>query len=155
MITIFSLFAYNLLIFFSLTPYQYTYLNILNGKIENRYKKFENDYWGTSVKELISKIPNHPSLFSNKEVKIAFCGVYIWIAERYFDQLENFKYKKMDFYNEDFDYIIMTNRTHGNKQHDENDTIESAINCFQRFTGTDIIDVKRNNLLLSVLRKKN
>lgn len=153
--TLVSMFLYYIFIFSLLTPYHYTYLNLFNGKFSSSSKKFENDYWGTSVKELISKIPNHPSLVSNKEIKIAFCGVNIGIAERYFDQLKNFKYKKMDFYNEDFDYIMMTNRTHGNKQHDENDTVESAINCFQRFTGPDIIAVKRNNLLLSVLRKKN
>ena len=39
--------------FFSITPYQYTYLNLFNGQKEIRYKKFENDYWGTSIKELI------------------------------------------------------------------------------------------------------
>ena len=39
--------------FLSITPYHYTYLNIFNGKIENRYQKFENDYWGSTIKELV------------------------------------------------------------------------------------------------------
>ena len=41
--------------FFSITPYQYTYLNFFNGQKDIRYKKFENDYWGTSMKELINR----------------------------------------------------------------------------------------------------
>ena len=39
-----------------ITPYQYTYLNIFNGKKESNYKRFENDYWGASLKELMEKI---------------------------------------------------------------------------------------------------
>ena len=46
-------FIYN---FITITPYQYTYLNILSGKKINHYNKFENDYWGGSIKELIKKI---------------------------------------------------------------------------------------------------
>ena len=67
---IFSLFAYYLLIFFSLTPYQYTYLNVLNGNFSKAYKKFENDYWTISIKELVNKIPNNKNLLNNKEFYI-------------------------------------------------------------------------------------
>ena len=49
-------FLYYLFNFFSLTPYHYTYLNKFNGNFSNASKKFENDYWGASIKELISKI---------------------------------------------------------------------------------------------------
>ena len=48
-----SFFTFN---FFSLTPYQYTYLNIFNGKFSEASSKFENDYWGSSIKELVNKI---------------------------------------------------------------------------------------------------
>ena len=44
---------YFLFNFFLISPYQYTYLNLFNGKPENRYKKFENDYWGSSIEDLI------------------------------------------------------------------------------------------------------
>ena len=44
-------FLFFLFKFFSLTPYHYTYLNIFNGKFSNASKRFENDYWGVSIKE--------------------------------------------------------------------------------------------------------
>ena len=71
---IFSLFAYYLLIFFSLTPYQYTYLNVLNGDFSKAHKKFENDYWTVSIKELVNQISNNEDLLNNKELKLTFCG---------------------------------------------------------------------------------
>ena len=49
------LFLYNIFIFFKLTPYQYIFINNLNGKFSNNLNKFENDYWGTSIKELLTK----------------------------------------------------------------------------------------------------
>ena len=39
-----------------LTPYHYTYLNLFAGDFSKVNKKFENDYWGTSLKELVNKI---------------------------------------------------------------------------------------------------
>ena len=57
--------------FLMITPYQYTYLNILNGKKENHYKRFENDYWGGSIKELVKKI----DLNKNEKITLAFCGM--------------------------------------------------------------------------------
>ena len=49
------LFLHNIFIFFKLTPYQYTFINSLNGKFSANLNKFENDYWGTSIKELLVK----------------------------------------------------------------------------------------------------
>ena len=54
--SILVLFIYYLFNFFSLTPYHYTYLNIFNGNFSDASKRFENDYWGASLKELVSKI---------------------------------------------------------------------------------------------------
>ena len=51
-ISILFIFIFN---FFSLTPYQYIYLNLLTGEKKTRYLKFENDYWGGSIKELVEK----------------------------------------------------------------------------------------------------
>ena len=65
------LIIYFLFNFFLITPYQYTYLNLFTGKAENRYKKFENDYWGSSINELIK----NSKLDKNKTIKFAFCGL--------------------------------------------------------------------------------
>ena len=51
-----SLFLYYIVIFITLTPYQYTYLNKFIGNFSNAHKKFENDYWALSGDELIIKI---------------------------------------------------------------------------------------------------
>ena len=64
------LLVYFLFNFIMITPYHYTYLNILNGKPENFYKKFENDYWGSSIKELI----NNTKLNKNSRIVFSSCG---------------------------------------------------------------------------------
>ena len=61
------MFVHFIYIFITITPYQYTYLNLLNGKNEYRYKKFENDYWGISISELIK----NSNL--NKKIKKSLC----------------------------------------------------------------------------------
>ena len=48
-IIIIFLFIFNIFIFLKLTPYQYIFVNNLNGKFSNNLNKFENDYWGTSI----------------------------------------------------------------------------------------------------------
>ena len=133
-------FSYFFINFIMISPYQYTYLNIFNGKMENRYQKFENDYWGGSLKELINK-----TNFSNSElIKIATCGVSPKISKYYFKNKGNYN---IDFVSADkADYIIMTNRvTEG----------DQLINCLDKFNGTNISNVKRNKLTLSVIRKIN
>ncbi len=133
-------FLYFLINFVMISPYQYTYLNILNGKIEKRYQKFENDYWGGSLKELINKT----NFSKNESIKMATCGVSPEITKYYFKNKGNYNINLMPA--EDADYIIMTNRgTNGNK----------IINCFDKFKGTNISEVKRNKLTLSVIRKIN
>ena len=131
-------FIYYLFNFLSLTPYQYTYLNFLNGKIENRYKKFENDYWATSVGELVKN-----ANFRNDEViKISTCGFTTDHLKYYLKKRVVIKYKFVP-YNES-DYIIMTNRV---------SRFHAVMNCFDLFKGNDIAVVKRNGLILSVIRK--
>ena len=147
-LSVLSLFIiYFLFNFFLITPYQYTYLNILNGKVENRYKKFENDYWSSSIKELINKVN------LNKEGKIVFasCGINQDIAKYY---LKKKGYSNFTFGNaKDSNYIIMTNRvTLDNKNIYKS---KNLINCFDKFKGEDAFKVTRNGLLLSVIRKLN
>ena len=135
---------YFLFNFFSITPYQYTYLNSLNGKMENRYKKFENDYWGGSIKELIKK-----SYFQkNKTLMFANCGVNKEVAKEY---LKKKGYINLMFVNPDkADYVIMTNRATFAEKNKSNRKIT---NCFDKYKGNDIFKVERNGLVLSVIRK--
>jgi len=145
---IFCLFVSNLFIFFKLTPYQYTYLNMLNGNFSKAHKKFENDYWVISLKELVNQIPNNKELLNNEKLKLAFCGVPDDIAKLYLKKISNFQFKQVNWTSDDFDYIIMTNRV----VNDNNP--ENIKTCFDKFKGIDVISVKRNGLILSTLRKK-
>jgi len=130
---------YFLFNFFTLTPYQYTYLNVLNGNVENRYKKFENDYWGSSIKELIK----NADFKNDRVIKIAVCGVPKNISKKYLKRKEylNFEFVSVN----QADYIIMTNRV----MYD----LKNPINCFDKFRGKNVSAVIRNGLMLSVIRK--
>ena len=56
--------------FFALTPYQYVYLNLIAGEYSENSKKFENDYWGISTKELMSKMHNRVGVVTfNRKIK--------------------------------------------------------------------------------------
>ena len=143
-ITIFIIFfLYN---FFLITPYQYTYLNSLNGKVEERYKRFENDYWASSVYELMKKA----SFDESKDIKFSTCGVPAQTVKIYL--------KEKGYYNfgfahpEESDYIIMTNRvtTIGKNYTDD---VNKLTNCFDKFKGKNIFEVKRAGMLLSTIRK--
>jgi len=142
LITFIIYFMFN---FLSITPYHYTYLNIFNGKIENRYQKFENDYWGSTIKELVK----NTKFNKNETITIATCGVSKAISKKYF--------KKKGYYNLKFvshknaDYIIMTNRAILKDEKIKDDY--KLTNCFDRFKGDDVFKVERNGLLLSVIRK--
>tara|TARA_Y100001960_G_C14145372_1_gene573491 strand:- start:2 stop:346 length:345 start_codon:yes stop_codon:yes gene_type:complete len=113
--------------------------------MENRYKKFENDYWNASIAELIKK-----SNFSkNDTLKISECGVSSLIAKNY---LNNNGYVNVDFVSPDkADYFIMTNRVV--KTNEENGEL-NLTNCFDKFAGENLYQVKRNGVVLSVIRKK-
>ena len=147
-LSLLSLFIiYFLFNFFLITPYQYTYLNILNGKIENRYKKFENDYWASSIKELIKKV----NLDKKSSISFATCGITQYVAKYY---LKKNGYSNFRFGNsENSSYIIMTNRVILNKENIWKS--ENLTNCFDKYEGEDAFSVKRNGMLLSVIRKIN
>jgi|TARA_Y100000310_G_scaffold200656_1_gene200737 hypothetical protein len=148
----FSLFVYYLFIFFSFTPYQYTYLNKFIGNLAYADQKFENDYWAVSIEELIAKIPKLTNLTSdNKKIKIAFCGVPHNIGKRELNKLKNLKYEQTDLYNKDVDYIIMTNRTVEKSSDIARNDMKT---CFKKFEGEDVISIRRKGLMLSTIRKK-
>ena len=93
------MYAFN---FISLTPYHYTYLNIF---AKNHELNFENDYLGTSIKNLIKK-----SNFLNAgSTKVTFCGYDRNNLKYYF---KKFGYSNIQIvrYNEDPQYIIMLNQ---------------------------------------------
>ena len=55
------------------------------------------------------------------------------------------------------DYIIMTNRTllvSGELTEKSTNKNVEIMNCFDRFTGKNVFELKRNGLLLSVIREK-
>tara|TARA_B100000029_G_scaffold396297_1_gene394342 strand:- start:2371 stop:3582 length:1212 start_codon:yes stop_codon:yes gene_type:complete len=146
------LFLYYSYCFIFFTPYHYTYLNFFSGSSQNKNQKFENDYWGVSIKELISKIPMKTNLISkNERIKIAFCGVNHETAISELNKLKKLNYEIVDLYEDDFDYIIMTNRAVVSKN---SNNISEVKTCFQKNYGEDLIQIKRNNLMLSTLRKK-
>ena len=131
-------FVYFFVNFLTLTPYQYTYLNILSGEKEKRYQKFENDYWGGSLKELVQK----SNFKSKKTIKFATCGAGAEVIKHYFKKNKFFNYKFVSA--EEADYIVMTNRVTWNGD---------FISCFDMYEGDNVYDVKRNSLTLSVIRK--
>ena len=142
-------FLYN---FITITPYHYTYLNRFNGNFSLADKKFENDYWAVSTKELINKIKKQKDFISkNKKIKLALCGVNHEIVMKELDKIKNFNYEIKHLFSNDFDYVIMTNRS----QLDENDsTITNIKTCYQIVKGTDLFTVKRKGLILSTFREK-
>ena len=125
-----------------ITPYQYTYLNIFNGKKENNYKRFENDYWGGSIKELINKI----DINKKEELTLAFCGMSKGTVKFYLKKNGFTNYKIGN--DENSEYIIMTNRATINKNN-------NLTNCFDSYSGEDVHYVSRNGIKLSILRKIN
>tara|TARA_Y100000816_G_scaffold67400_1_gene44927 strand:+ start:11018 stop:12598 length:1581 start_codon:yes stop_codon:yes gene_type:complete len=147
LLSLIILIGYFLHNFLLITPYQYTYLNTFSGKIENRYKKFENDYWGSSLKELINKI----NLDKNSVINIATCGVSVNVVKEY---LKKKGFKKIRYGNpNNSNYIIMTNRV--TPQNANVYKSENLVNCFDKFQGKDIFKVSRNGMTLSVIRKIN
>ncbi len=135
------LFSYFLFNFLTITPYQYTYLNSLNGSNKNNIKKFENDYWGASVKELINKV----DFEKNKKIKISTCGVNSNIPKYYLKKkgFINFEINKL----ENSDFIIVTNRATINEKNNK------LLNCFDKHNGEEIFNVSRNGIILSSFRK--
>ena len=139
---------YHLFNFFALSPYQYAYLNIFGSKSAS--EKFENDYWGTSVKELVKK-----SSFLHEGGKLGVCGVNEQVVKRLLKKNKFNRVKIVNLQN-DYDFIIMTNRTTWldmNLSWDIKDK-NKITNCFKKFNGTILSSVKRNDILLSVIKKK-
>ena len=113
--------------------------NTKTKKIEKEYKKFENDYWSISLKELILS-----SNLNDKQVSFAVCGVSAGIAKTYIEQ----KYKNSEYTDiNSATYVIMTNRTLYSEKN------QSISNCYDEYDFENVAEVKRNGLTLSAIKK--
>ena len=131
--------------FFSITPYQYTYLNIFNDLfLKKNY--FENDYWGVSIKELIKKFSD--KVDNDNSIKIAVCGVNPINIKYYLreNDIKNFVLVDLD---SEFDYAILVNRAiYKDKKEKKNYT------CFSKFKNNQIFlsIIKNNNVLSKIIK---
>ena len=134
-------FIYFLFNFINITPYHYSYLNILNKSFLNN-NSFENDYWGTSIKELIIKFYKNENIIANP--KIAVCGVNPMVADFYLKKY-GFNYQKADI-KDNFDYAILINRAIA----ENNFTSDKFETCYSMFKSKqEIVNVNKNSLTLS------
>ena len=138
--------TFYLINFFLLTPYQYTYLNIFNGKPSNHSKKFENDYWGVSIKELIRK----NNLQFKNNTKVAVCGANSEAIKKYFKKFKSINVNFVSY--EESEYILMTNKVAYDNESISN--LSKAKTCYDKFEGINISTVSRRGLVLSTIRKK-
>jgi len=150
MIFIFLIFLkiYYLIIFFSYTPYQYTYLNYFSGPTSTKNEKFENDYWGTSLKELFKKIKDEFEL-KNQIMNVYMCAIPGWIVKT------ELKKNNLNFIRltdvQDANYVLLTNRTIVNYNPDKH------ILLCKDYIKKEILSVSRLGHKLSVFAeiKKN
>ena len=127
--------------FLSITPYHYTYLNAFSGEKDKRYKKFENDYWSVTLKELIlsSNLPE-------RKINFHSCGVSPGLTKTYMKQ----RYGNVEYTDiKNATYIIMTNRTVSSRKSDK------ITNCFDEYTSENVHEVVRNGIILSSIKKIN
>jgi len=146
-IIIIFLFIFNIFIFLKLTPYQYIFVNNLNGKFSNNLNKFENDYWGTSIKELLLKAKKNSFFEENKIYHISTCGVNNQIIKYYLNKEFNFEYKFVNS-NEMYDYIIFVNRVDTSLK---KVNLNNAKTCYDNFFRSDIIKIERNGLPIAFI----
>ena len=132
-----------------ITPYHYTYLNVFAGKFSESNNKFENDYWGVSLKELSENISKNDSLISKKLVKFSICGVSNKITKYNLNKFASKINYKIVRDEESPDYIILTNRI---VQVNDGDG-KNYKTCFNKYRGKNILEVKRNNLVLSAVKR--
>ncbi len=127
--------------FLTITPYHYTFLNYFSGAKEYRYKKFENDYWSTSLKELILS-----SNLVGDKIDFYSCGVNPELTKIYMKK----RYKRSEFTSrEKASYVIMTNRTLFSKKENK------ISNCYDEYNSENVHQISRNGMILSAIKKNN
>ena len=151
-ISLFFLKLFYLYSFISLTPYQYVYINSFSGKFSENYKKFENDYNGVSIRELLTSLKKDNEIFKKNSVKLAVCGIPDTNLTMYLKKFKNFNYEIVN-QNSNYDYIVMNNRAIWTII-DKNSDLKNYT-CYQKYAGTDIATVSRKGLILSRISKNN
>ena len=86
----------------------------------------------------------------NKKIIISTCGVEKNAQVNYLKKIKNLNFKMVNNY-ENFDYIIMNNRLIYDEKNLKN--YKNAETCFQRFSGSDLVVIKRNGLIISKITK--
>ena len=138
--------VYFFISFIAITPYQYTYLNLFN-KFLLKENSFENDYWGSSVKEIVKNFVNLESI--NPSTKIASCGLNDDVLEYYLNKNGIKNYIKTDM-NSDFDYAVLINRA---IYHQQNQGVKNQT-CFQKFKNKENLYIlSKNSIVLSKIVK--
>jgi len=139
------LISFNLLTFIKLTPYHYAFINNLNGKYKNNLNKYDVDYWGTSLKELVINAKKKDIFSNNKRYLFSSCGLNQNILEFYLNKYTNIQYSFVSN-DEDYDYIFFINRID-----DSSLDLEQIDTCYNNFFKNDVLTVKRNNLSLAFI----
>ena len=168
---LFSLSFYRFII---LTPYQYTYVNYVYPSFKKTIDKFEQDYWGTSYKELVKKMKSKYTIKEIQNFKIADC--YGGDSTLLYYLNKNFGVKRL--YNIDerplrATHIVLTNRSFldainhpllkdlvDKKGVMQTKDLEKIVRtpgvkttCFSRYDGEDQVIVSRGGAKFSSIRK--
>ena len=140
-------------VFIKINPYQYSYINffLLNEKALKN--KFENDYWGISLKEIVGKINNDDKIKFSEKKNVGLCGFYHPNFLIELSKYPNININPVGLYgNQKLDYVITNNRSHYYKI--EGSTKE-WVNCDDFFDGETIIEVRTNKVSLSKFKTVN
>jgi hypothetical protein len=143
----FLLFIIYFFIFISITPYHYTYLNFFKNFGSISTEKFEGDYWGVSIKELVKN-----SDFSKEQrYDLAVCFINSENLKQYLNIYQKQNVKKINIVKlKDAKYIVMTNRVvnlEGN-----NNKAFKIDTCFNKFVGSTFSSVSRLGREISTIR---
>ncbi len=146
----FLVYLYNFLHF---NPYQYSYVNNL---VIDKYKipkKFENDYWGISMKQLIKQGVKSQFLANDqKQINVGVCGFNIDIIKLELKKYRNINFKIVFYGDDNVDYIIANNRSHYRIISENKTTWHS---CYDKITSDNYVSIKKGNIELSRLYKIN
>ena len=169
------LFSLSFYRFVTLTPYQYTYVNFMYPSYKKTVDKFEQDYWGTSYKELVREMKLKYTTKEVQSFRIADCyggeGLLLYYLNK------NFGVKRLYNINErplKATHVVLTNRSfldvnHPSISHLVNDkgvmnskdlvkivrTPGVKTTCFSYYDGEDQLVIKRNGAKFSSIRKLN
>ncbi len=99
---------------------------------------FENDYWGTSSKELIKKFSQ--KIENKNSLNIAICGLNHLNVKYYLKKygVKNYNFVDMD---KNFDFAILVNRAISNKKSNLSET------CYSKFRDKKVFVVVNKSFI--------